>query len=131
MLAAPLCKQNSGLSVSVNKRRGCLGQPMTLLQQQSSHALSSRQCLHIIWMSGCYFWKGLVVHLRLCGIFFIFYLSETQTGSKEECLTLWCHQPHPNQSLNPQTVIEFEDQEAGSSWIFQKHFEFGGSKTQL
>ena len=35
------------------------------------------QCLHIIWMSGCYFCKGLVVHLRVCGIFFIFYLSDS------------------------------------------------------
>ena len=35
------------------------------------------------------------------------------------------------QSLNPQTVIEFEAQEVGSGWIFQKRFEFGGSKTQL
>ena len=34
------------------------------------------QCLHVIWLSGCYFWKGLVV----CGVFFLsffFFLSET------------------------------------------------------
>ena len=41
LLAAPLCKLDSGLSV--DKRRGYLGQQTTLLQQQPSHQLLSRQ----------------------------------------------------------------------------------------
>ena len=44
--------------------------------------------------------------------------SVVQIDSKEEYLTLWCHQPHPGQSLNPQTVVEFEGQEVESGWIF-------------
>ena len=56
--------------------------------------------------------------------------SEVQIDSKEGYLTLWCHQPHPGQSLNPQTVVEFGAQEVESGWIFQS-FEFGGSKTEL
>ncbi|WP_419617253.1 hypothetical protein, partial [Thiolapillus sp.] len=56
--------------------------------------------------------------------------SEVQIDSKEGYLTLWRHQPHPGQSLNPQTVVEFGGQEVESGWIFQS-FEFGGSETQL
>ena len=33
---------------------------------------------------------------------------------------LWCHQPHPGQSLNPQTVVEFGGQEVESGWIFHR-----------
>ena len=46
--------------------------------------------------------------------------SEVQIDSKEGYLTLWCHQPHPGQSLNPQTMAEFGDQEVESVWIFQR-----------
>ena len=46
--------------------------------------------------------------------------SEVQIDSKEGYLTPWCHQPYPGQSLNPQTVVEFEGQEVESVWIFQK-----------
>ena len=46
--------------------------------------------------------------------------SEVQIDSKEGYLTLWCHQPHPGQSLNPQTVLEFGGQEVESGWIFQR-----------
>ena len=46
--------------------------------------------------------------------------SEVHIDSKEGYLTLWCHQPHPGQSLNPQTVVEFGDQEVESVWIFQR-----------
>ena len=74
-------------------------------------------------MSGCYFQKSLFVHFRFCGVFFILSKtdrSEVQIDSKEEYLTLWCHQPHPGQSLNPQTVVEFGGQEVESGWIFQR-----------
>ena len=46
--------------------------------------------------------------------------SEVQIDSKEGYLTLRCHQPHPGQSLNPQTVVEFGGQEVESGWIFQR-----------
>ena len=46
--------------------------------------------------------------------------SEVQIDSKEGYLTLWCHQPHPGQSLNPQTVVEFEGQEVELGWTFQR-----------
>ena len=75
-------------------------------------------------MSGCYFQKRLVYTLQ--GLWFLFdILSKTdrfevQIDSKEGYLTLWCHQPHPGQSLNPQTVVEFEGQEVESGWIFQR-----------
>ena len=45
--------------------------------------------------------------------------SEVQIDSKEGYLTLWRYQPNPSQSLNPQTVVEFEGQEVESGWIFQ------------
>ena len=35
-------------------------------------------------------------------------------------MTLWCHQLHPGQFLNPQTVGEFEGQEVESGWRFQR-----------
>ena len=83
-------------------------------------------------MSEWYFKKGL---FPVCGVF-LYILSkiersEVQIDSKEGYLSLWCHQPHPSQSLNPQTVVEFDGQEVESGWIFQKVFEFGGSKTRL
>ena len=58
-------------------------------------------------------------------VFFFYILSkidrsEVQIDSKEGYLTLWCHQPHPGQSLNPQTVVEFGGQEVESGWIFQR-----------
>ena len=46
--------------------------------------------------------------------------SEVQIDSKEVYLTLWCHQPHPGQSLNPQAVVEFGRQDMESGWIFQR-----------
>ena len=46
--------------------------------------------------------------------------SEVLIDSKEGYLTLWCHQPHPGQSLNPQTVVEFGGKEVESGWIFQR-----------
>ena len=64
-------------------------------------------------------------------MWYLFYIlskidrSEVQIDSTEGYLTLWCHQPHPGQSLNPQTVVEFVRLD------FSKSFEFGGSKTQL
>ena len=77
------------------------------------------------------FQKRLVYTLQgLCCIFYILSKkdrSEVQIDSKEGYLTLWCHQPYPSQSLNPQTVVEFEGQEVD----FSKSLEFGGSKTQL
>ena len=56
---------------------------------------------------------------------FLKFLSKTdrsaiQIDSKEGYLTLWCYQPYPGQSLNPQTVVEFEGQMVESGWIFQK-----------
>ena len=48
--------------------------------------------------------------------------SEVQIDSMEGYLTLWCHQPYPSQSLNPQTVVECEGQEVESGWIFQKNW---------
>ena len=45
--------------------------------------------------------------------------SEVQIDSKEGYLTLWCHQPHPSQSSNPQTVVKFGDQEVETVWIFR------------
>ena len=75
-------------------------------------------------MSGCNLQKGLFIHFRICGIFFYILSktdrSEVQNDSKEGYLTLWCHQPHPGQSLNPQTMAEFGDQEVESVWIFQR-----------
>ena len=68
--------------------------------------------------------KRLVYTLQ--GLWCLFYIlsetvrSEVQIDSMEEYLTLWCHQPHPGQSLNPQTVVEFEGQEVESGWIFQR-----------
>ena len=58
---------------------------------------------------------------------FLKFLSKTdrsaiQIDSKEGYLTLWCYQPYPGQSLNPQTVVECEGQEVESGWIFQKVF---------
>ena len=82
--------------------------------------------------------KRLVYTLQ--GLWCLFYIlsktdrPEVQIDYKEGYLTLRCRQPYPGQSLNPQTVVEFERQEAESGWIFQKVlslFEFGGSKTQL
>ena len=81
------------------------------------------------------FRKRLVYTLK--GSWFLFYILsktdrfEVQIDSKEGYLTLWCHQPHPGQSLNPQTVVDFRDQEVESVWIFSKSFKFGGSKTEL
>ena len=79
----------------------------------------------MILISGCYFQKGLFIHFRVCGIFFLYILSkidrsEVLIDSKEGYLTLWCHQPHPGQSLNPQTAVEFEGQKVESGWIFQR-----------
>ena len=80
-------------------------------------------------MSGCYFQKGLFIHFRVCGVFFLFYFffilsdtdrSEVHIDFKEKYLTLWCHQSHPGQSLNPQAVVEFEGQEVESGWNFKK-----------
>ena len=61
----------------------------------------------------------------MASFFFFFTLSETdrsevQIDSKEEYLTLCCHQLHPGQSLNPQTGVEFEGQDVESGWIFQR-----------
>ena len=78
-------------------------------------------------MSECYFQKGLFIRSRVCGVFFFFFLnilsktdrSEAQIDSKEGYLTLWCHQPYPSQSLNPQTLVQFDGLEVGSGWIFQ------------
>ena len=70
------------------------------------------------------FSKRLVYTLQ--GLWYLFYIlseadrSEVQIDSKEGYLTLWCHQPHPGQSLNPQTMVEFGDQEAESRWSFQR-----------
>ena len=68
--------------------------------------------------------KRLVYTLQ--GLWCLFYIlsktdrSEAKIDSKEGYLTLWCHQPHSGQSLNPQTVVEFEGQEVESVWIFQR-----------
>ena len=75
-------------------------------------------------MSGCYFQKGLFIHLM--GLWYLFYIlsktdrSEVQIDSKEGYLALWCHQPHPGQSLNPQTVVEFGGKEVESGLIFER-----------
>ena len=76
-------------------------------------------------MSGCYFKKGLFIHFRVGGVFKKKKIlsktdrSEVQIDSKEGYLTLWCHQPHQSQSLNPQTVVEFEGQEWSEAGIFR------------
>ena len=52
--------------------------------------------------------------------FFLFLVKnrfEVQIDSREGY-----HQQYPSQSLNPQTVVEFEGQEVKSGWIFQKVF---------
>ena len=46
--------------------------------------------------------------------------DQVQIDPKEGYLILWSHQPHPGQSLNPQTMIEFGGQEVESGWIFQR-----------
>ena len=78
----------------------------------------------MILMSGCYFQKGLFIHFRVCGIFFIFCQRQIdmkfRLTPRRGYLTLWCHQPHPGQSLNPQTVVEFGGQKVESGWIFQR-----------
>ena len=73
------------------------------------------------------FRKRLVYTLQgLWYLFFFFNIvskidrSEVLIYSKEGYLTLWCHQPHPGQSLNPQTLVEFGGQEVESGWIFQR-----------
>ena len=74
-----------------------------------------------VWML---FPKRLVYTLQ--GLWYLFYIlsetdrSEVQIDSKEVYLTLWCHQPHPGQSLNPQAVVEFGRQDMESGWIFQR-----------
>ena len=103
---------------------------MTLLQQQPSHRLSSRRKISEhsfdVWTL---LLKRLVYKFQcLCCLFFkfLFFIlskidrSEVQIDSKEGYLTLWCHQPHPSQSSNPQTVVEFGDQEVETVWIFQR-----------
>ena len=66
------------------------------------------------------------MHFRVCGVFFLCVCvsktdrSEVQIDSKEGYMTLWCHQLHPGQFLNPQTVGEFEGQEVESGWRFQR-----------
>ena len=68
--------------------------------------------------------KRLVYILQ--GLWCLFYILskidriEVQIDSKEGYLTLWYHQPYPSQSLNPQTVVEFEGREVESGWIFNK-----------
>ena len=69
--------------------------------------------------------KRLVYTLQGLWCLFFYILSKTdrsevQNDAKEGYLTLWCHQPHPGQSLNPQTVLEFGGQEVESGWIFQR-----------
>ena len=76
----------------------------------------------MILMSGCYFQNGLLYTSGFVVSFCILShidRSEVQIDSKEGYLTLWCHQPYPSQSLNPQTAVEFEGQEVESGWIFQ------------
>ena len=67
--------------------------------------------------------KRLVFTLQgLCCLFYILSKtdrSEVQIDSKEGYLTLWCLLPYQSQSLNPQTVVEFEGQEVESGLIFQ------------
>ena len=75
---------------------------------------------------GCYFKKALFITFRVCAVFKKKWSKIDRSGiqidSKEVYLTLWCHQPHPGQSLNPQTVVEFGDQEVEWGWIFQRVF---------
>ena len=71
-------------------------------------------------MSGRHFQKGLLTHFRVCGALSKIDRSEVQIDSMEGYLTLWCRQPYPSQSLNPQKVEKFECQEVESGWIFQK-----------
>ena len=104
-----------------------MGQQMTLLQQQPSHPLFSHRQISAHNLDvRMLFQKRLVYILQgLWFLFFIYFVSKTdrsevQIDSKEWYLTLWCHQPHPGQSLNPQTAVEFEGQKVESGWIFQR-----------
>ena len=101
-----------------NRRHCCSSNPLI-------HFCAVGKYLHIIWVSGCYFQKGFFIHFRVCGVFLKNILSKTdrsevQIDSEEGYLTLWFHQLHPGQSLNPHTVVEFEGQEVESGWIFQR-----------
>ena len=89
----------------------------SLTFEPSVNICTSFWCLDVIS-------KKLVYTLQ--GLWCLFYIlsntarSEVQIDSKEGYLTLWCHQPYPSQSLNPQTVVEFEGQGVNSGWIFEK-----------
>ena len=67
--------------------------------------------------------KRLVYTLQDLWYLFIFCQRQTDLrfkfNSKEGYLTLWCHQSHSGQSLKPQTVVEFGDQEVETVWIFR------------
>ena len=63
----------------------------------------------------------------LCFLFFSFVFGQRQTNVVFRLIprrwvwrTLWCHHPHPSQSLNLQTVVEIDGQETESDVIFQK-----------
>ena len=66
----------------------------------------------------------------LLGLWYLFCIlskidkPEVQIDSKEGYLTLWCHQPHPGQSLNPQTVAEVQGVESGFKLDYQDVFSF-------
>ena len=100
---------------------------MTLLQQQPSHPLFSHRQISAHNLDVRMLFQKRLVYI-LQGLWFLFFTyfvsktdrSEVQIDSKEWYLTLWCHQPHPGQSLNPQTAVEFEGQKVESGWIFQR-----------
>ena len=78
---------------------------------------------------------------RLCykfqGLWCLFYILwkknrfGVQIDSKEGYLTLWCHQPHSGQSLNPQTVVEFEGQKVKSGWFFKEFWVWWFKNTAI
>ena len=122
LLAAVLCDKDS--NILANKRRGNWGQQMTMLQQQPSHRLCAvDKYLNIVFKFWRYFQKSLFIKFKVCAVLVLLLLflvkdnrSGVQIDSMKGYLTMWCHQ---SQSLNPQTVVEFEGQEE-SDWIFEK-----------
>ena len=64
--------------------------------------------------------KRLVYTLQGLWCLFIFCQRQTDLRFQLTPRTLWCHQPYSSQSLNSQTVVEFEGQEVESCWVSQK-----------
>ena len=91
--------------------------------------------LYIILMSGCYFRKGLFIHFRVCGIFFLYFVKDRQIWGSD-----WLQGGVSDTVVSSTTSRSiFESSNSGRirrprsevRLEFSKCFEFGGSKTQL